>query len=469
MGASMSGAKGTEGFDRGIENLNNASSYTSYKSLKDNLPVVNSITYEGLYYKYFFETGHEENKLFAPSFTIASTSDPFTGEFEEYLCMGLNSRDDGEGLQKNGGRPPINFSVILDISGSMSFAFEGDEKGQSKIAEARNLIVTGILPHLKPEDSISIVLFNTHAEVLANFQLVQNINMTELKEKVMKVRANGGTTMNVGLKRAVEILNNFKKENVNAPKLSRFFFLTDAIPTDAGDEPVLLKLSKEIAEQLTFVSYIGLGIDFNIGFVNRLNSVKGNNYFTVDSAAAFKKIMDTEFDYVSYANAFDINVRYSGNDITLERIYGSPGYEIPEQGILCKITSIFPSLKEEINTTKGGIVLIKYTRANKDATHLKFTTTYKDASGKDYQDEYQVQLPNNNEEIFSGTAARKGVLLTRYAKAMREFLESKDLEAWKPKFEKFKAYYTKEADELHDENLLNELKIIEILIKSDTK
>jgi len=51
---------------------------------------------------------------------------------------------------------------------------------------------------------------------------------------------------------------------------------------------------------------------------------------------------------------------------------------------------------------------------------------------------------------------------------MRSFLESRvsptDLGEWKPKMEKFKDYYLKEADALHDENLLNELQLINLLL-----
>jgi len=182
--------------------------------------------------------------------------------------------------------------------------------------------------------------------------------------------------------------------------------------------------------------------------------------------------MDTEFDYISYANAFNVKVQYDGSDVTFERIYGSPGYETPEQGILCKIVSNFPTIKED-STTKGGIIIIKFSRNNKQATELKFTTTYTDAFGTNYNDSHIVTLPETNvETYYEGTAVHKGVLLTRFVTLMRSFLEDKipssdptELGEWKPKMEKFKNYYVKEADTLRDENLLNELKLINLLLE----
>ncbi len=54
----------------------------------------------------------------------------------------MNSKLDGDGLKKHGGRPPVNLVIILDVSGSMdsSFADKGDLK---KLEVAKTSLITG--------------------------------------------------------------------------------------------------------------------------------------------------------------------------------------------------------------------------------------------------------------------------------------------------------------------------------------
>ena len=41
------------------------------------------------------------------------------------------------------------------------------------------------------------------------------------------------------------------------------------------------------------------------------------------------------------------------------RVFGSPGFEIPKEGVLCEMSSSYPSLKESPTLTQGGVMLIK--------------------------------------------------------------------------------------------------------------
>ncbi len=61
----------------------------------------------------------------------------------------MNSKLDGDGLKKHGGRPPVNLVIILDVSGSMdsSFADKGDLK---KLEVAKTSLITGWgSPHIR--------------------------------------------------------------------------------------------------------------------------------------------------------------------------------------------------------------------------------------------------------------------------------------------------------------------------------
>jgi len=107
IGFSAGGAKDINNFRENIKN--------GY------LPIPTDITYEGLFYDYYFDTGQQEkcDKLFCPSYARAITQDPFSGKEEYYLAVGLNS-----GIKESDfKRKKLNLVVVLDISGSMGSPF----------------------------------------------------------------------------------------------------------------------------------------------------------------------------------------------------------------------------------------------------------------------------------------------------------------------------------------------------------
>lgn len=115
IGFSVGGAKDVNNFRENITN--------------NYLPVVTDLSYEGIFYDYFFDTGNEEKKneeqqaLFYPSYSLAYTSNPFEVEQatrEYYMTVGLNSNLNEETFKRN----PMNLLVCIDISGSMGSPFD---------------------------------------------------------------------------------------------------------------------------------------------------------------------------------------------------------------------------------------------------------------------------------------------------------------------------------------------------------
>jgi len=107
IGLAVGGAKGIDNFRANIDN--------GY------LPLPTDITYEGLFYEYYFDTGQTKscNKLFCPSYSYAVTRDPFSSKTEYYLSVGLNSGMEERDFE----RKKLNLVIVLDISGSMSSPF----------------------------------------------------------------------------------------------------------------------------------------------------------------------------------------------------------------------------------------------------------------------------------------------------------------------------------------------------------
>jgi hypothetical protein len=113
IGFSVGGAKDVNNFRENIQN--------------NYLPVITDLSYEGVFYDYFFDTGDQQqdnNKksLFYPSYSIAFTRNPFEEEHmnEYYMTVGLNSNLNEETFK----RSPMNLLFCIDKSGSMDSPFD---------------------------------------------------------------------------------------------------------------------------------------------------------------------------------------------------------------------------------------------------------------------------------------------------------------------------------------------------------
>merc|ERR1719189_843893 len=128
-------------------------------SFRDNIlsngrvPQLDSLTFEGIFYDYYFETEDAENEvgidedtkqqqqneggtnnedeeelpLFYPSYTYSKS------QSEYFLTIGLNSNIKESDFE----RKPLNLICVLDVSGSMGSAFDcnsSSRKSKMKIA-----------------------------------------------------------------------------------------------------------------------------------------------------------------------------------------------------------------------------------------------------------------------------------------------------------------------------------------------
>jgi len=264
--------------------------------------------------------------------------------------------------------------------------------------------------------------FNSKPYVIQPLQSVAKIDMSNLKDRILCVHAEGSTVMEPPLNESLKQVQNLSKEDIKSE--TRIFYLTDGQPTSLEDKK-LESIAKELTNSKIYITWLGIGIDFNLSLVDRLTKVKANNYYSVKTAHQFKKLLDEEFDYVASADIFDAVVKYSGGGFTVERVYGSPGFEIPKEGVLFQMSSGFPSLKENLNSTKGGIILIKLKRVENGNPVMNFLVTYTDKNGVAYEHKETFEFPKHDVESadsFSGSAARKGVLLVRYVNFIKNFL-----------------------------------------------
>ncbi len=502
LGFAVGGAKDVNNFRKNIEN--------------NYLPIPTDITYEGLFYDYYFDTGKmsECNKLFCPSYSYAVTRDPFSQKEDYYLSVGLNSGMKESDFQ----RKKLNLVVVLDISGSMGSAFNryyydkfGKEKpeddedtGKSKMEIAAKSVV-GLMDHLQKNDRFGMVLFNNEASLAKPLRLVGKTDMQSIKDHVLEIGDRGGTNMSSGMKMGTEQFNEYldidKSEYEN-----RIIFLTDAMPNRGEtSEGGLFGMMSDNADNGIYTTFIGIGVDFNTELVEKITKTTGANYYSVHSSSDFKKRLDDEFEYMVTPLVFDLELKLETNGYEIEKVYGSPQAN-EATGEIMKVSTLFPS-KTEGGETRGGLVLLKLKKISPDA-QLKLITSYKDRNGIVGGDEAIIQFEESS-EYFANSGIEKGVLLSRYADLIKNWIydersriEKPDLVSpiaffmdresgimvpnpgvfqlgrWERQssllkvgfhygelFKEFRTYFQKELSIISDETLQQEIDVLDNLIK----
>lgn len=500
MGYSVGGAKDISNFRANIEN--------------NYFPQPSDLTYEGLFYDYYFDTINtkECNELFCPSYSYALTKDPFSEKDDYYLSVGLNS-----GMkQSDFERKKLNLVVVLDISGSMGSNFNkyyydsfgnkidnnslDEDKSKSKMQIANESVVE-LLKQLNDDDRFGMVLFDSSSYLAKPIELVGQTDMVAISNHILEITPRGGTNFEAGLKEATSLFEEYKN-NDKTEYENRIIFLTDAMP-NVGQigEDSLLGMTKTNADDGIYITFIGIGVDFQTELIEEITKVRGANYYSVHSSSEFKKRMGDEFDYMVTPLVFNLNLKLESNGFEIQKVYGSP--EANEStGEIMKVNTLFPSSSKE-EGVKGGVILLKLKKLN-DNANLKLNVTYEDRTGQINNTNEEVNLIKVESDYYQNNGIRKAVLLSRYADLLKNWMNDEKglinepktiivpsvnkedgiivpieytLNKWehqstpltvsneyKNLFQEFKTYFENEMDSLNDDMLKQEVKLLNKLI-----
>jgi Ca-activated chloride channel family protein len=150
-------------------------------------------------------------------------------------------------------RVPLNLCLILDHSGSM--------KGQpvENVKRAAWLLVD----KLRDQDRLSIVVFNHRAEVLLSNQNV--VDRDHIKQQINRLSANGGTSIDEGLRLGIEELAKGRRDTI-----SQAFLLTDG-ENEHGDNNRCLKFAQLAADYNLTVNTLGFGNNWNQHILEKIS------------------------------------------------------------------------------------------------------------------------------------------------------------------------------------------------------
>ena len=417
VGLATGGAKDVATFRRNVE--------------EGYLPIPESLSYEGLFYDYYFETGDPGplcGATFGPAYSPAVTTDPLSGETERYLTVGLNSGLAADAFE----RKRLNLVVVVDVSGSMSSEFDdyyydryGNEQTPSgetdrqKIEVAREALVA-LTEQLRPGDRLGVVLYDDESTVAKPLRPVAATDMDAIRDHIREdVQADGGTRLSAGVADATDLLREYDDADRTVYE-NRMVVLTDAMPNlGETDEDDLRGRLADNAAQQRHTTFVGVGVDFHAELVDAITAIRGANYYSVHSAEEFTRRLGEEFKYMVTPLVFDLDLTLDAAGYDIRRVYGTSAAE-EATGEIMRVNTLFASPSEG-GKSRGGVVLVQVDRQSADAA-LDLRVTWTDRRGRGHENATRIQFPDVEPDYYANTGVRKAVLLSRYADLLKNWL-----------------------------------------------
>ncbi len=184
-------------------------------------------------------------------------------------------------------RPPVNLTLVLDRSGSMS---------GSKITKAREAAIVA-LRSLGPQDLFSMVIYDHNVRTLVPPQSAAN---TEWIESRIRSIGTGGNTALYGAvsQGAAEVRKNLYSQYVH-----RVILLSDGLANVGPSSPAdLARLGAAMIKEGISVTTVGIGTDFNEDLMTQLADRSDGNHYFVESSRDLPRIFAAELgDVLSVA------------------------------------------------------------------------------------------------------------------------------------------------------------------------
>ena len=183
-------------------------------------------------------------------------------------------------FEPSGDRIPLNISLVVDRSGSMS----GDKLAYVKKA------VNFVIDNLASDDYLSIVQYDDRIDVVS--QSAKVTNKKELHNQVNKIEARGMTNLSGGMLEGYNQVGSTQQDKY----VNRVLLLSDGLANQGITEPEKLKqiAQKKFREQGIGLSTFGVGSDFNELLMTHLSEFGGGNYYFIESPEKIPEIFAQE-------------------------------------------------------------------------------------------------------------------------------------------------------------------------------
>jgi Ca-activated chloride channel family protein len=272
---------------------------------------------------------------------------------------------------------PLNISVVIDRSGSMS----GDKLINAKRA-AKHLI-----DQLNPNDYVSIVMYDDRVNLVHPTTVAVNRHL--IKSKIDAITTRGGTNLMGGAQLGYdEVKRNYKEGYIN-----RVLLLSDGLANEGITDPQ--QIQKIVRTQNNTngisISTFGLGNDYNEDLMTAMAENGTGNYYFISNPQSIAGIFERELNGLKEVVAQNAKVTITlPENVNVTRVYGHPFDQVGR-----KLTV---HLRDIFSGEQKGI-LVRYAVARGVNTLLRFSTAV------DFTDRSESQrsrsFRNNNNQEFT--------------------------------------------------------------------
>jgi Ca-activated chloride channel family protein len=229
---------------------------------------------------------------------------------ETYLFASV-AADDKTGGASASVPAAMNLAVVIDRSGSM--------KGE-RIANAMGGAVAA-LERMRPGDTISVVSFDTSADVVVAPTRIDTSNKPSIEAAIRSIRLGGDTCISCGLEEGMRQLVRAGAGVSSGDRIDRMVLLSDGA-TNAGirDLPGIRAMAGRMRGRGVTISTIGVDVDFDEKIMAAIATEANGRHYFVANAAGLPAVFGQEFDELLASVAKE-------TELTIEL---APGVEVAE-------------------------------------------------------------------------------------------------------------------------------------------
>jgi Ca-activated chloride channel family protein len=340
---------------------------------------------------------------------------PTGGEERAYLLLELKG---DAGIRAN--RAPINISLVLDRSGSMS----GSPLVYSKKA------CQFVTEQMGQEDSLSLVVFDDEVHTVIAPQSVTHKDI--MKKHIAAIETGGSTNLSGGMLQGIQYNVQSRKEN----SVNRVILLSDGHANEGiTDSTKLQAIVKEFRHAGIGLSTMGVGDGFDEELMEGIADAGGGTFYFIEKPEDIPGIFSKELDGLLSVTAQNIRLTIKPSFLTeITHIYGYKAEE-GESGLTLNLGDIYG---QETKSLLLELAFHPHKACKQEAVRLRWDYVDVTEGAKLCTYEYDIYAEFTNDlallDLPGDAHVEKMVIITESAEAIEQALplfDSGDIEGGK--------------------------------------